>query len=471
MNSLYWHDYETWGASPSQDKPSQFAGVRTDEALNIIGEPLMVYCQPVNDCLPNPEACMVTGISPQKALAEGVPEPVFIEQIYQQLSQPGTCGVGYNSIRFDDEVSRYGFFRNFHDPYEREWRNGNSRWDIIDMVRLTYALKPDTLQWPLREDGLPSFRLEELSAANGLLHEAAHDALSDVYATIALAKLIRDRQPKLYEYAYKLRFKRNVAELIDVAQRRPLLHISSRFPSSQGCAALVVPLASHPVNKNSIICYNLSVDPQPLFDLSVDEIYQRVYSKQADLGEGVERIPLKEIHLNKSPVVATPKLLDPEAAERLGIDKAQCEQHWQMLRTADISGKITDVFRQNPFAPSTDPEQQLYEGFISDADRQLFPMIRSAAPDELGSFSEKLQDERLKALLFRYRARHYPESLSASEQEHWQAWRYQRLTDYEAGASITLEDYFERISALMEARPDKQSLLDELYDFGDTLLA
>jgi exodeoxyribonuclease-1 len=471
LNTLYWHDYETWGATPSIDKPSQFAGIRTDENLEIIGEPLVHYCQPSVDCLPHPQACLITGISPQKAKEQGLPEPEFFKLIHQQLSQPGTCGVGYNSIRFDDEVTRYGLYRNFYDPYEREWKNGNSRWDIIDMVRLTYALRPDTLSWPMRDDGLPSFKLENLSAENGLEHTSAHDALSDVRATIALAKLIKQRQPKLYDYAYELRFKARVAALIDVEQRKPLLHISSRFSSVNGCAALVVPLMVHPRNKNSVICYDLSVNPEPLIHLSATDICERLYTKQDQLPEGVERIPLKEVHLNKSPIVATPKLLDNEAADRLGINKSICEQHWQALRHIDFKEKLTKVYLDNPFPPKADPEQQLYDGFIGDHDKQLFTSIRNASPEELLSFESQLRDQRLKALLFRYRARHFAHVLSDEESMRWEEWRYQRLTEIEAGAGITLDDYFGELDQLAESDEVDQSLLQAMVDYGDSLLA
>lgn len=470
MKTLYWHDYETWGASPSQDKPSQFAGVRTDEDLNIIGEPLVIYCQPTRDCLPHPEACFITGITPQKALAEGVSEVDFFEQIYQQLVQPHTCGVGYNSIRFDDEMTRYGLYRNFYDPYEREWQNGNSRWDIIDMVRLAYAFRPDTMEWPRDEKGNPSFKLENLSKANGLIHESAHDALSDVHATIAVAKLIKERQPALYQYAYELRDKRKAAELIDVADCKPLLHVSSRFPAAQGCSALVAPLAEHPTNKNSVIVYDLSVNPEPLLCLSVDEICERLYVKQAELPEGCERIPLKEIHLNKSPIIATPKLLDDLSAQRLGIDKSLCKQHWHLLRQAGVASKIEQVFSNHSFPKKTDAEQQLYDGFINAHDKNLLPVVRGATPETLGIYNEQLKDPRLKALLFRYRARHYPETLSEQEMERWEEWRYLRLTDEEAGASIVLDGYFERLSAYSASTDIDQNIVQALLEYGDGML-
>ncbi len=470
MNTLFWHDYETWGTSPAQDKPSQFAGVRTDEALNIIDDPLVCYCQPASDTLPQPDACLITGITPQKALAEGLPEPAFIEKIHQQLVQPGTCSVGYNSIRFDDEVTRYSLYRNFYDPYEREWKNGNSRWDIIDMVRLSYALRPESFQWPTTDEGQPSFKLELLSAANGLEHKSAHDAFSDVEATIGLAKLIKEKEPQLYDYAYSLRHKRKVASLIDVANRKPLLHISSRFPSSQGCAALIIPLAWHPRNKNSVICYNLSIDPTPLLTLSPDEIVDRLYTRSEDLPEGCERIPLKEVHLNKSPIIATPKLLDDANAKRLHIDKTVCETHWRQLKDADIADKLHSVYQQRPMAERTDPEQQLYDGFISDSDRQICTQLRSASPQQLATIGQQLSDKRLQALLFRYRARFYLETLNEQEQEQWQQWRFHRLSHIDGGASLTLDDYFERLEVLsQEGRAS--DIINALYDYGDSILA
>lgn len=472
-NTLYWHDYETWGTNPGADKPSQFAGIRTDEDLNVVGEPLMLYCRPPADCLPQPMASLVTGISPQKALAEGVPEIEFIRRILAELGAPGTCGVGYNSLRFDDEVTRHTLYRNLLDPYEREWRSGNSRWDIIDMVRLTYALRPDGIQWPEREAGVPSFRLEELTAANGIAHEGAHDALSDVRATIDMARLVRSRQPKLYDYVYRLRRKREAAKLIDLRQRKPLLHISGKVPAAQGHLTYVMPLASHPVNRNAVIAINLGMEPQPVLDLDADALRERLYTARDQLGEGELPAGLKLIHLNKCPVLAPANMLDDKRAAELGIDKATCEANWQRLRGLDLTDKLHRVYLDSDF-PTRDVEASLYDGFLNDADRDLCRDLHRAlverGPEAL-SGEVPFADARLPELLFRLRARNFPETLSASEQQRWQEWRYRRLTDPDAGASITLEPYFEQIAALREQFPDRAALLDQLETWGDGLLA
>lgn len=478
MNTLFWHDYETWGESPNQDKPSQFAGIRTDENLNIVGEPLSFYCQPASDCLPKPEACLVTGITPQHALEHGLPDHQFMKRIYDELIQPGTCGVGYNSIRFDDEVTRNGLFRNFYDPYEREWRNGNSRWDIIDMVRLTCALRPEGIEWPQNDDGSPSFRLEKLSAANGLAHEAAHDALSDVYATIALAKLVKERQPNLYDYAYRMRLKREVAGLIDLNSCRPLLHISSRYPAAQGCAALVAPLAKHPVNQNGVIVFDLSASPELLADLSVEEISARLFTARDELEEGVERIPLKVVHLNKSPMLVTPKLVDARAEERLHMNKTACEENWrrlcQIAQSTPLADKLRQVFSRKGFAEKTDPEQCLYDGFLNDADKATLTDIRGADAATLAGTTFSFHDRRLPELLFRYRARNFPDSLSAEELQQWDEFRAQRFSDSSAGAGITVAEFRQRMERL-QANPDitdkQKHILEQLAAYERQLTA
>ncbi|WP_226877006.1 exodeoxyribonuclease I [Microbulbifer hainanensis] len=475
--TLYWHDYETWGTDPGADKPSQFAGIRTDEDLNIVGEPLMVYCRPASDCLPQPMASLVTGISPQRALAEGIPEFEFIQKILGELGAPGTCGVGYNSLRFDDEVTRHTLYRNLFDPYEREWRSGNSRWDIIDMVRLTYALRPQGIQWPKREtangESVPSFRLEELTAANGIAHEGAHDALSDVRATIEMARLIRTRQPKLYDYVYRLRRKQEAAKLIDLRSRKPLLHISGKVPASQGHLTYVLPLAMHPVNRNAVIVANLAMDPEPILSLDADALRERLYTGRDKLGEGELPAGLKLVHLNKCPVLAPANMLDDARAAELGIDKAACEAHWQRLRDLDLTQKLHRVFLDSEFPPR-DVEASLYDGFLNDADRDLCRDLQRAVaergPEALAG-QVPFADKRLPELLFRLRARNFPETLSAEEQQRWQEWRYRRLTDPQAGASITLEPYFEEIAALRAQYPDKSALLDQLEAWGDGLLA
>jgi exodeoxyribonuclease-1 len=470
MGTFFWHDYETWGTDPSVDRPAQFAGVRTDEDLNIIGEPLRLYCRPAPDVLPHPEACLVTGIAPQKALNEGLIEAEFIARIHAELAAPGTCGVGYNSIRFDDEVTRYTLYRNFFDPYEREWANGNSRWDIIDMVRLCYALRPEGIEWPVVE-GRVSFRLELLTQANGISHAAAHDAYSDVEATIELARLIKSRQPQLYDYVVQHKHKSKVASLIDLINRKPLLHISSKFSAENGCTGLVMPLAMHPVNKNAVIVFNLSADPSDLIALDAEQIAARVFTSQEDLPEGEDRIPLKLIHLNKCPVLATPKLLDDKTAARLKIDKARCERHWQQLLNVDLKAKVQQVMGGSEFPPRKDAERQLYDGFIPDADKQVMAQVRAADAAQLAQHNFVFQDKRLREMVWRYKARNFPQSLNPGEKAQWMEFCRDRLANGDEGI-LSVMQLQERIRELDEAgnlNKDQKIVLQQLFRYSRSL--
>lgn len=470
--TLYWHDYETSGIDPRRDRALQFAGIRTDQALNIIGEPLEIYARPADDLLPHPEAALITGITPQKALAEGICEADFIEKIHHELIKPGTCGVGYNTIRFDDEFTRYTLYRNFYDPYEREWQGGNSRWDLIDVVRATHDLRPKGIDWPRHENGRPNFRLESLTKANGIGHENAHDALVDVHATIAMARLVRDRQPKLFDFFFELRKKQKVQALIDIHQLTPIVHTSGMLSRDEGCSSVVVPLIWHPTNKNSVVVFDLRFDPAPLIELDVDEIYERLYSRSEDLPAGVERIPLKEIHINKAPVIAPLNVLNGEAAERLAIDIQLCEQHRQQItNTIDlIRTKLTQLYQRKPnWEPLVDPDHRLYDGFLKPADKKESMRVRQSSAKELAEQSWYFEDDRLSELLFRYRARNWPESLSADEHERWDEYRRERLCQSTSERDLTFKRYFESIRQLHCEPANDPQLLDALKAYGNGL--
>jgi exodeoxyribonuclease-1 len=474
-NTLYWHDYETFGTDTMRDRPVQFAGIRTDEDLNIIGEPLNIFARPAPDTLPHPMSSLITGITPQQALAQGMPEDEFIARILKELSEPGTCGVGYNSLRFDDEVTRHTLYRNLYDPYAREWQNSNSRWDIIDMVRACRDLRPEGIVWPQREDAeRSSFKLEELTAANGIGHEQAHDALSDVYATIAMARLIKEKQPKLYDFCYKLRRKKEVVKYIDLKGMTPILHTSGMYGSDHGNTRLVVPVAPHPVNKNSFIVFDLSQDPSILLDLGHNKLRERLYTRAADLPEGVERPALKQLLINKCPVIAPLSTLDGKAAKRLNIDLVRCQQNRQALLASRkaIQQKIAKVFEPQPFEPQVDTDLMLYGGgFFTDGDKHKMQQIHSTAPQELGSQTWVFEDKRLPEMLFRYRARNYPETLNSEEQAQWLEHCRARLVEGEAG-NRTFDAFFTEIERIREEEsPDErgQQILAEVETFGREL--
>jgi exodeoxyribonuclease I len=465
--TFYWHDYETFGRVPRRDRPAQFAGIRTDADLNEVGEPLMVYCQPAPDSLPDPEACLLTGITPQVCLERGIPEYAFAQAIETQLSLSGTVGVGYNSIRFDDEVTRHLFWRNLIDPYAREWQNECGRWDLLDVVRLTWALRPDGIEWPKKEDGRPSFKLEDLTRANGLSHEAAHDALSDVRATVALARLIKSVNPKLWDFCLRMRRKEEVAKEIGVG--KPFLHISGMYGVERGCMALVWPLGPHPTNKNEVIVWDLAHDPSELFGLSADDIRLRIFSKSDELPEGVTRLPVKTIHLNKSPmVIGNLKTLDPVTAKKWGIDIEQGLIFGEIIsrQAHQLTGLWPSIFLRAA-QTNVDVDEDLYGGFVGNSDRRILQELRMSTSTKIAQRLPSFTDSRLDEIFFRYRARNFPTTLSVDEQARWHEYRSDRLHEG-VGGFTTLPAFFEQLDALSETADERgQEILSALYDYAE----
>lgn len=472
-NSIYWYDFETFGIDPKYDRLSQFAGIRTDEDLNIISDPLTLYCKPADDCLPDPGACMVTGITPQKTLADGINEVEFISTIHQEFATPGTCVAGFNNIRFDDEFTRNALYRNFFNAYGHEWQHGNSRWDIIDTVRLTRALRPENINWP-EQEGRPSIRLELLTKANGIKHEAAHDAMSDVYATIAVAKLIREKQPRLYNYIYGMRKKTEVSKLINLRTREAILHVSSRYSAERGAIAMVMPVCQHPVNKNSFIVYDLDVHPEEFLDADAEEMAARLYTPAKELPEGVKRIPLKQIHINKCPVIVPLKTMDSNAAHRLGIDVDTCLQHRELIlqHIDKFAGKTTAIFKHSDFPEVSDPDGQLYSGgFFNRDDSQRIDNIRNTHVDELSSLHFNFDDARLDEMLFRYRARNYRETLNVQESKRWNDYRHDKFNN-PATSHRTRNQFLAEIETIQQS-PDvtgsQLALLEDLLAYADSI--
>ncbi|NLZ41191.1 MAG: exodeoxyribonuclease I, partial [Comamonadaceae bacterium] len=392
--TFFWHDYETFGRLPRRDRPAQFAGVRTDAELNEIGAPVCWYCRPAPDYLPDPESVLLTGITPQHALAEGLPEHEFARRIEAELAQAGTVGVGYNSIRFDDEVTRHLFWRNLFDPYAREWANGCGRWDLLDVVRLTWALRPDGIAWPEGDDGRPSFRLERLTAANGLAHEAAHDALSDVRATLALARLVKARRPRLWDFALGLR--RKEAVWAEIGVNRPFVHLSGRYAVERGCLALVWPLAPHPVNKNELIVWDLAQDPAELDALDADAVRRRLFTSPDALPAGEARLPIKTIHVNRSPIVIGKLAVLGDAPQRFGIDVDAALRHAERAaRLAPRAALWAQVFARPAPAVPVDVDEDLYGGFVGNEDRRRLERLRALAPEALARERPSFADARL----------------------------------------------------------------------------
>jgi exodeoxyribonuclease-1 len=484
-SSFLWHDYETFGADPLYDRPAQFAAQRTDAKLQPMGEPVSWYCAPADDLLPHPPACLITGITPQHARDRGVIETEFTARIHAQMMVPGTCTVGYNSVRFDDVVTRHLFYRNLRDAYEREYRNGNSRWDLIDLARMCYALRPAGLEWPTRgEDDraapgrrVPSFRLEDLARENGIEHGQAHDARADVQATIELARRLKSAQPRLFDWALGMRDTAVAQALLDPVDAKPVVHTSARIPAARGCTTLVLPLAVLPDRPKSIVVFDLMADPQPLLDEPADALADRVFTPAADMPEGVERLPLKVVHCNHVPMLAPEATLQGVDLDRIGLDLEMCQRNAALLRPGleKIRPKVITVFAR-PFGEigetgGNDPDQMLYSGgFFSRHDAALMRKVLHTPAAELGRRVWSFEDPRMPVLLFRYRARNHPATLTATEAAAWDEDRARRLLEPADPRQLGFAE-FER--ALAQARqeqagnPAAQRILDQLESWTE----
>ena len=445
--TYYWYDLETSGTNPRWDRVVQFAGFRTDMDLNPVGDEFCTYVELPDDVLPNPDATLVTGITPNHTRNEGLSEWQALAKVEQIFSTPNTCVAGYNSLRFDDEFIRYGFYRMLMDPYTREWQNGNSRWDIIDLVRATGALRRNGINWPTDADGMPVYRLELLTKANGLDHGKAHDALSDVHATVSLAQLIKRQQPKLFDYYFKSRFKKQVRQLLEPYGSRICLHVSGMYPRTRYCAAPIVSVCRHPKNSNSVIVADLSQDVEPLISWSEERIRDSLFAQKPDL-----RPPLKEIRVNRCPFVAGIEVLDDENWSRIGFDKRQIKERQRRLARPDVARKLMRVYGERKQDAAVDVEAALYDAFLQDQDRQRCVSFRREV--EAGNWVDlDYVDGRLRTLAQRVKARSFAERLTLAERQTWHEFVAEKLGALDA-PWLTLTNFKERIATLQEQLPD-----------------
>ena len=433
--TFFFYDLETSGLKAREDRIMQFAGQRTDLNLEPIGEPVNILVKMTDDALPSPGAINVTKITPQQTLMDGVREAEFCKYVTEEIFVPDTVAVGYNTVRFDDEFMRAILWRNFYDAYEWEWKDGRSRWDMLDVVRLTRALRPEGINWPFTDDGKPTNRLELITKLNGLEHAHAHDALSDVYATIAVAKLIKEKQPKLFEYLYKMREKNAVKKLVNLEDKQPFVYASGRYSNEFNKTTVVVPLTAG--RNGNVLVYDLRYNLERV--LSDPLFLGHTQGRSAKLtvlekGDSATRsnfFPIiKELCYNKCPAVAPLAVLDSQDGwSKIGLTKEQVEENLQILMEhPEFAERMRSEYEKRPeFPPAIEPEAALYDGFLNDTDRIKVAAVRNAESRNLADFHPEFIDERLPELLLHYKGRNYPECLSESEVEKYEEYRRQRL--------------------------------------------
>ena len=475
MKTFYWYDYETFGLSPKVQRIAQFAGIRTDENLNILDEH-MFYCKPTHDSLPAPEACAVTGITPQLCEEKGYVEHDFIKKIHAEFSTPETCIVGYNSIAFDDEYTRHTLFRNFLDPYSWHWQNGNSRWDILNVARFCYAHKEsESLNWVKNEKNRPIFKLDNLAPANNIEHSNAHDAMADVRATIGIASIIKKTQPRFFEYALSLRNKKEVEKLVKLFH--PMLLTSSSFGYKSSFTRLVTAICYHPDYSDRAIVFNLSQDPEMLLELDVDELKKLTFTRKSDLPKGLDRLELNELVFNKSPTfVCSPNQdsfnLSPSLIDKFQIDMENCLKNLSFIHQnkSKIEQKVQLVYKQaSERQQSPDVDQSLYDGFVSNHDRAICNEIQNLTSANLVGYTPQFQDKRLSKLFLNFKARNYPESLNEYEQEEWFEIVQSRIQNGVNGF-LSIDSFERSLNNLKETDPNRTKLWKDLEDYANSFI-
>ena len=410
--SFFFYDLETSGLKPREDRIMQFAGQRTTLDLEPVGEPVNILVKMTDDALPSPGAINVTKITPQQTLLDGISEADFCKYVTETVFTPDICALGYNTVRFDDEFMRAILWRNFYDPYEWEWKDGRSRWDMLDVVRMTRALRPEGINWPITSDGKPTNSLEYLTSANGLSHEHAHDALSDVYATIAVAKMIKEKQPSLFKFLMENRGKKQIQRYVDLLSPHPVVYTSGKYANEFNKTTVVVPIA--PSRNGNVLVYDLRYNLEEILAEDEPSFYPVV----------------KELCYNKCPVVAPLSVLDKaDGWEKLGLTLEIITKNWEILRKHPEFAEQMRMENENhpEFPEAVEPEQAIYDGFLNDQDKIKVEAVRNADAGKLSDFHPDFDDERLPELLLHYKGRNFPETLSEFEMEKWEQYRRARL--------------------------------------------
>ncbi|MBI5357988.1 exodeoxyribonuclease I [Candidatus Saccharibacteria bacterium] len=475
--TLYFYDLETSGVDPRNSRIMQFAGQRTDINLRPVDEPHNILIKQTDDILPDPGAVLITGITPQMTLADGVTEAEFVKFFDQEINKPDTIFVGFNSIRFDDEFMRFLFWRNFHDSYEWQWKDGNSRWDVLDLSRMTRALRPQGIKWPVDSKGKPTNRLEFLTSVNKISHADAHDALADVKATIAVANLIKKNQPKIFNYLLNLRTKKEVEKFLN--QNDIFIYSSGKYPGEFDKTTVVANLGKHPDN-NGVLVYDLRHEPAEFIDLKPKEIAELW---QYDREKKLVPLPVKSLQPNRCPAVAPLGVLDAAAQKRLKIDLDQIKKnHKALLDNPEFIGKLHDGLeilnkkraeQTSLISEDGDVDSALYDNFVDNQDRRLLEKVRSSDPEDMNDIAGSFKDARLKRLLPLYKARNYPKSLSDEELVSWENFRKEKLLG--GGKNSRFAQFSEQLSRYAVGEfgtlSDKDKyLLEELRLYAESIL-
>ncbi len=445
--TIFFYDLETTGLNPRSDRIMQFAGQRTNMNLEPIGDPVNLLIKTSEDTLPSPYAIMVTKITPQSTQADGFTEAEFCKYVVDEIFTPGTIAMGYNSVRFDDEFMRNIFWRCFYDPYEWQWKDGRSKWDLLDVVRMTRALRPEGINWPVTEEGKATNRLELITKENGISHEHAHDALSDVDALIDVTRLIKEKQPKLFNYLFAMRDKKSVQQLVNLDKPAPFVYSSGRYSAEFEKTTVAYPIA--PAKNGNVLVFDLRQNLDELLAQEEPQYFPAV----------------KELKYNHCPAVAPLGVLEQgDGWGKIKLSKEQIDKNLKaLLAHPDFVERMrSENENREEFPPAVDAESALYDGFLDDADRTSCSAVRRAKLNDLADFHPDFHDPRLPELLLHYKARNFERALTESEHKKWEEYRMARIKSQQNSYIKAIQD--------LAAKDSDSFILEELQLWYQSLL-
>ena len=466
--NFVFYDYETTGIDPAMDRPIQFAACRATSDFQAIDQHEF-KCKLAGDVIPSPGATLVHGLSPVPLQREGVTEREFAQRINDVFCDSPQIIMGYNTASFDDPFTQHLLYRNFYDPYQWQYADGNKRYDLIVAIRAAYLFANDVITWPERDHQI-SMKLEDLAPANGIEHLQAHDALGDTLATRDLAAQLAAGAPDLWQECLSMSDKKVVQQRIRDAMEGhgALVMIDALFGRERGYAGLVYPIGANPNNPNEIWCIDLGMDLAPLAELSIEELRTYLYLPKSEREPGMPRVPFKRIRTNRACALFPLEKLaqHPQALEIAGIKREhfKAQRDWCRLQPNSHWMGIAEALLVNEFPPSNWADAQLFDGMFSRNDGAKLRQVRTSEPVDLMADAPSFDDPRLNAMLPLYLARNFPEHLGPRARREWTKYCSARWQGTIKGRGMTLARYTDEMHEMAgrELSEAQQQLLFEL---------
>jgi len=454
--TFVFYDTETTGTDTSFDQIIQFGAIKTDDKMNEIDR-FEIRCRLMPHVVPSPGAMQVTRVTPFMLTDPLLPS--FFEamqSIYKKMKEwsPATF-FGYNSISFDENLMRQAFYQTLQPIYLTN-TGGNSRGDVMRMLHATRIFSPNVIAVPLNDKGRPTFKLDTLAPANGFIHDNAHEAISDVEATIYMSKLMRDRVPEIWQNMLNLRSKQNVAYFI----AKNGVFVGAEFYFGEAYSWLLTHCGSNPNYNAEFAAFNLSFSPDDYIDLTVDELVSVLNGKNR---------PIRIFKSNGQPILMSKELIPQNTiAEDLTSDKIE-RRAAQIRDNAGFKERVGFALagRYDDLGLSPYVEKKIFDRFSSDADMSIMADFQLSDWEDRLVLAKQLEDPRSREIARRQIYFEKPELLSEPVRQELDDWVRDRLLTKDPDVPWrTLSDAVKEADELLEtANVDEVAFLNSVKEF------